>query len=101
MTLSALSLQGTIMMPINKKEKESRNKIKKVSNNREFTLIAAARKGDEEAIESLTLEDMDTYTAISKNTKGRCIYFGRYLFYALWCRMRSLFYFGKIKVAIK
>ena len=28
--------------------------------------IAAARKGDEEAIESLTLEDMDTYTMISQ-----------------------------------
>ena len=29
-------------------------------------LIAAARQGDESAIESLTLEDMDTYTSISK-----------------------------------
>ena len=29
-------------------------------------LIDAARKGDEDAIESLTLEDMDTYTSISK-----------------------------------
>ena len=29
-------------------------------------LIDAARKGDEDAIESLTLEDMDTYTAISR-----------------------------------
>ena len=29
-------------------------------------MIAAARKGDEEAIESLTLEDMDLYTSISR-----------------------------------
>ena len=29
-------------------------------------LIQAARGGDEEAIESLTLEDMDTYTTISR-----------------------------------
>ena len=29
-------------------------------------LIDAARKGDEDAIETLTLEDMDTYTSISK-----------------------------------
>ena len=29
-------------------------------------LIAAARKGDEDAIESLTLEDMDIYSTISK-----------------------------------
>ena len=29
-------------------------------------LIAAARKGDEDALETLTLEDMDIYTSISK-----------------------------------
>ena len=40
-------------------------RIKKASLNRN-QLIAAARQGDEEAIESLTLEDMDTYTSISR-----------------------------------
>lgn len=29
-------------------------------------LIAAARDGDEEAMESLTMEDMDTYSMISQ-----------------------------------
>ena len=29
-------------------------------------LIAAARNGDEEAMESLTMEDMDTYSMISQ-----------------------------------
>lgn len=64
LNLSALSCQGTIMMPIQKSEWQKK-KIKKdaVIRNR---LIQAARGGDEEAIESLTLEDMDTYTSISK-----------------------------------
>lgn len=64
LTLSALSIQGKIVMPIRKNEKDKRI-IKKVSNNRN-SLIAAARRGDEDAIESLTLEDMDTYSTISK-----------------------------------
>ncbi|MCM1049309.1 MAG: DUF3881 family protein [Clostridiales bacterium] len=64
LTLSGLSLKGSIILPIQKDEKELlRNK--KASNNRN-KLIAAARQGDEEAIESLTLEDMDTYTSISR-----------------------------------
>ena len=52
------------MMPIQKTEWQKK-KIQKdtVTRNR---LIQAARGGDEEAIESLTLEDMDTYTTISR-----------------------------------
>lgn len=64
LTLSGLSLRGSILLPIIKNEKEVQ-KVKKASNNRN-KLIAAARQGDEEAIESLTLEDMDTYTLISR-----------------------------------
>lgn len=64
LTLSGLSISGNIILPIGKNEKQ-KQKIQKASMNRN-QLIAAARKGDEEAIESLTLEDMDTYTSISK-----------------------------------
>lgn len=64
LTLSALSIKGNIILPITKNEREVQ-KVEKASRNRS-QLIAAARKGDEEAIESLTLEDMDTYTSISK-----------------------------------
>ena len=67
LTLSALSVQGKIMMPIIKNEKDKKM-IKKVSKNRN-SLIDAARRGDEDAIESLTLEDMDTYTTISTRVK--------------------------------
>lgn len=64
LTLSGLSVSGSILLPISKNENEKR-KVEKLSKNRN-QLIAAARKGDEEAIENLTLEDMDTYTVISK-----------------------------------
>lgn len=63
-TLSALSLGGKIILPIRKDEKQ-KQKIEQNNRNRSY-LIAAAREGDEEAIESLTLEDIDTYSMISK-----------------------------------
>ncbi len=72
LNLSALSCQGTVIMPIIKNEKEMK-KVKQVSRNRSH-LIAAARKGDEEAIENLTLEDMDTYTAISKKIRKEDVF---------------------------
>lgn len=52
------------MMPINKNEQQ-KEKSKKASSERK-QLLAQARMGNEEAIESLTLEDMDTYTTISR-----------------------------------
>lgn len=63
LTLSALSINGTIMMPVLKDEKvkAKANKVKK-SRNR---LIQAAREGDEDAIESLTLDDMDIYSELA------------------------------------
>ena len=64
LSLSGLSCDGTIMMPIQKTEWQKK-KIQKdtVTRNR---LIQAARGGDEEAMESLTPEEMDTYTTISR-----------------------------------
>lgn len=63
LTLSALSVDGTIMMPIQKNER-AKAKANKVKNSRN-RLIQAAREGDEAAIESLTLDDMDTYSALA------------------------------------
>jgi hypothetical protein len=70
--LSALSVDGTIMMPIVKNEQD-KQKIKKASNERNH-LIAQARMGDEEAIESLTLDDMDTYSMLSKKIQSADVY---------------------------
>lgn len=62
--LSGLSLSGKILLPISKSEKQIK-KNEKMTRNRNH-LIAAAREGDEDAIESLTLEDIDTYSMISR-----------------------------------
>lgn len=64
LTLSALSLSGTIMMPLKKTEQDLIKNQQTLYNRSQ--LLHAARNGDEEAIENLTLDDMDTYTAISK-----------------------------------
>lgn len=72
LTLSALSSQASVMMPIRKSEKQKK-KSRQSSINRN-QLIEAARKGDEEAIESLTLEDMDTYTAISQRIQKEDVF---------------------------
>ena len=58
------SLTGSILFPI-KKDEEQVLRVKKDSANRN-KLLAAARQGDEDAIETLTLEDMDMYTTISR-----------------------------------
>lgn len=70
--LSALSIDGTIMMPIIKNESEKK-RVKKASSERN-QLIAQARMGDEDAIESLTLEDMDTYTMISRKIHNEDVF---------------------------
>ena len=70
-TLSALSLNGKIIMPISKNEKQIQN-TKKNSQDRNY-LIAAAREGDEDAIENLTLEDIDTYSMLSRRVANEDI----------------------------
>lgn len=70
--ITGLSVNGMIMMPIIKNEQQKR-KVKKVSSERN-QLLAQARMGDEDAIESLTLEDMDTYTAISRKIQKEDVF---------------------------
>lgn len=70
--LAGLSTSGTILLPIKKNAKELQM-VKQVSDDRRQK-IAAAREGNEEAIESLTLEDIDTYSMISKRLKNEDIF---------------------------
>lgn len=72
LTLSAMSVQGSIMMPLVKNERV-KEKALKAKNSRD-RLIAAARNGDEEAIESLTLDDMDTYSTLSKRIQKEDVF---------------------------
>lgn len=70
--LSGLSVGGSIMMPLSKNEMDVA-RDKKASASRK-QLLKEARLGNEEAIETLTLEDMDTYTSLSKKILKEDIY---------------------------
>ena len=64
LTISGLAREGMILLPL-QKDKEAARAERELAKNRS-SLIAAARDGDEDAMESLTMEDMDTYSMISQ-----------------------------------
>lgn len=71
-TLSGLALNGIIMLPIKKDQRQIQENKEAVKNRKK--LITAARQGDESAIETLTWEDIDTYTAISKKIQNEDVF---------------------------
>lgn len=72
LTLTGLAGEGKILFPV-QKDKEAVRVEKELSRNRS-TLIAAARDGDEDAMESLTMEDMDTYSMISQRIETEDVF---------------------------
>ena len=64
LTLSGLAKEGRILLPA-LKDKEAVKVEQEITRNRNH-LMAAARDGDQEAMENLTMEDMDTYTMIAQ-----------------------------------
>lgn len=72
LSLSSLSVQGQILMPIAKTDEEKAVARKKT--NYRNNLINNARRGDESAIESLTLDDMDLYTSISRKIRKQDVF---------------------------
>lgn len=70
--LIGLSCEGKILLPVSKTEKEIK-KTEVALNNRN-KLLYAARHGDEEAMESLTMEDLDTYNMINKRIKSEDLF---------------------------
>lgn len=71
-TLSALSLEGRTILPIQKDEIQVKNlTAEKINRNR---LIAEAKKGNQEAIDSLTIDDIDTYAKVSRRAKKEDLY---------------------------
>ncbi len=63
-TLSGLCNGGTILLPV-LKDKEQTKRQKEAVQNR-MMLVSAARTGDPAAIESLTMDDIDTYSKVSQ-----------------------------------
>lgn len=67
LSLSALSIDGIILMPL---QKTVSDVFKNIQTSRsKAKLINAARNGDEEALENLTLREMDTYSTIAQKIK--------------------------------
>ena len=67
--LAGLSVDGKILLP----EVKKAVKAGRPNQTDRSQLISEARDGDEDAIESLTLEDMDTYSMLSKRVMNEDI----------------------------
>lgn len=63
-TLSGLASLGKVLLPVSKDDIQIQNSRDAATNRR--MMIAAAQQGDEEAIENLTLEDIDMFTSIAR-----------------------------------
>lgn len=62
--LSALSTEGKIILPVEQMDTTRRSQMRRLI--KRSNLISAAKEGDEEAIENLTIEDMDLYSMLSR-----------------------------------
>ncbi len=71
-TLSGLANYGTILLPVMKSKKQEEERREEADYR--STLLKAAREGDTNAIESLTMEDIDTYTEVSARLRTEDIY---------------------------
>ncbi|MDF2950676.1 MAG: hypothetical protein K0S18_259 [Anaerocolumna sp.] len=70
--LSGLSLSGKIILPLEQDERLEKNNSADVQYRRQ--LISEAKKGNQEAIDSLTIGDIDMYAMISRRAKYEDIY---------------------------
>ena len=71
-TFSGLALSGKILFPVQKNELQMRSE-KQASENRKM-LINAARNGDQMAIETLTLDDIDIYSTVSRRLANEDVF---------------------------
>lgn len=70
--LSALASEGKILLPVEKTKKEV-EKVKADLQNRS-ALIAEAKQGNQEAMQSLTFDDIDQYAVVSRRIRKEDIY---------------------------
>lgn len=71
-TFSGLANEGTILLPVLKSEEQEAERREEFRNR--MMLLSAAREGDSSAIESLTLEDIDTYSQVTRRLKTEDIF---------------------------
>ena len=70
--LVGMSVTGKILLPIEKSAKQK--EIAKVASKERSSLLEAAKNGNEEAMETLTIEDIDLYSQISRRVLKEDIY---------------------------
>lgn len=70
--LSGLSVDGCILLPMKQKKAKTLNTVDSDKKDRK-QLIAEARDGDEGAMESLTMEDIDLYSSITRRIQNEDI----------------------------
>lgn len=70
--LTGLSVQGKVLLPVQKTKQQAENS--KIAAKNRTKLLEAAKNGDEEAIETLTIEDIDLYSMVSKRIMSEDIY---------------------------
>ncbi len=70
--LSGLCTAGTVLLPVSKNERQ-REKVRMENMNRR-KLMSEARQGDEAAMESLTIEDLDMYSKLSKRIRKEDVF---------------------------
>lgn len=90
-TLCGLSESGTILFPIQKPA--STQQMKKEKSKNRMMLLNAARNGDKEAIESLTMEEMDIYSKVNMRIATEDIFTlvdTYFMPYGLDCTMYSI-----------
>lgn len=71
-TFSGLALSGKILFPVMKNEKQVEKREEEQRNR--MMLLSAAKEGNPEAIESLTMDDIDIYAEVSKRIQNEDIY---------------------------
>ena len=67
-----MSVQGKILLPVQKTLKQTEDRKKAAS--KRSSLIEAAKRGDEDAIETLTVEDIDLFSSVSRRVAREDIY---------------------------
>lgn len=71
-TLAGLALSGTVLLPVIKDEQKQKSE-QEASDNRKM-LLNAARNGDQTAIETLTLDDIDIYSQVSRRLASEDVF---------------------------
>lgn len=72
LSLSGLSLEGKILLGVEINEESKKNH--QAESRQRNKLITEARSGNQEAIDSLTIDDIDMYAMLSRRTKEEDIY---------------------------